>query len=66
MDLPRRRLEEPQDEGGERGLAATRFPDEPDGLAARHVEIDAIDRPHRRAAVAEEAPPHREVLRHAP
>src|SRR5262249_23006227 len=58
-DLPRRRIGEAQDGAAERRLAAARLADEPEGLAGRDREVDAVDRLDRGA------PAVREVLREA-
>src|SRR5262249_56963279 len=54
-DLARRRRLELQDAPSRRRLAATRFPDEAERLAARDAERHAVDRAHEAAAPAEEA-----------
>ena len=44
VDRARRRLDEPQQQPPDRRLAAARFADEPQRLAARDLEADAVDR----------------------
>src|SRR6185312_7546898 len=53
--------DQPQQDAAEGRLAAARFTDQPQGLAATDFEADPIDRAHRGAAPAKPIP-HREVL----
>jgi hypothetical protein len=61
---PRGRLLQPQDQPPDGGLAATRFADEPQGLAGLDGEIDIVHGPHdgRRLAEDDGAARHGKVL----
>jgi hypothetical protein len=61
-DAARGRLEQLEHHPADRGLAASGFPDEPQGLGAADREADAIDGLHGALAPQQQAAMHREVL----
>ena len=65
--LPRRRRLERRHHTGERRLAATALPDEPEGLSGAHRQAHPIDSVHAgRSALTQSPTFHREVLHHIP
>ncbi len=62
-DLARRRVEQAHDQPRRRALAAARLADDPERLAAHHVEVDPVDRLHRADFALDHDPARqREVL----
>ena len=61
-DAPGGRLDQPDEAAAERGLAAARLPHQRQALAARDLEIDAVDRAHHAAVAPQQAAADREVL----
>src|SRR5262249_60603184 len=63
-NISRTRLEELQDQQGERRLATARFSHQTEGLTGSHEEIDAVDCPDPCGSTAKDSAPYMEMLRH--